>query len=114
MFAHPRPALIVHSGAEAARLILAAAEREGATAIVVGLPRALAGHDTAQTDRVRALIGMLRTDSSLDVLAVDERLTSVEAARTVHGAERRRRGDLDSAAAAILLQAFLDGEGSRP
>ena len=81
--------------------------------LILGLPIGLAGTDTAQTGDVRALALRLRSRLGIRVTLVDERLSSVEAARSVKGADRRRKGDLDSAAAAVVLQSVLDSRRAR-
>jgi putative holliday junction resolvase len=96
---------------EIARL---AGEEDGVAAIVVGLPRNLDGSDSAMTPRVAIFADRLRSRSALPVSVQDERLTSVEAESRL--AERLkdwrdRKARLDAAAAAIILQDFLD---SRP
>ena len=70
-------------------------------------PLTLAGGDSAQTDRTRAFVERLRERLDIPVTTWDERLSTVEAARYVPS-DRRRDGSLDSAAAAVLLQAVLD------
>ncbi len=106
LYAHPRPAL--HGGARALLDALPAlVEREGVGEVIVGLPLTLAGGDSDQTRAARALAERLRERLPVPVRTRDERLTTVEAAR--HAPARARRdGSLDSAAAAILLQAELD------
>ncbi len=108
MFAHPREAIVLADGQDAIAAIEAAVAAEGATELVLGLPIGLSGRDTAQTQEVRLFAAMLRQRLSIPVTVCDERLSSVEAARSVTGADRRRRGELDSAAATIVLQSVLD------
>lgn len=74
----------------------------------MGVPITLAGGDSAQTTVVRALIARLRHRLLVPVTEWDERLTSVQAARAVGARKTRRDGVVDSAAAALLLQAVLD------
>ena len=107
LYAHPRPA--IRGGARALLDAMPAlVEREGVDEVVVGLPLTLAGGDSDQTRAVRALAGRLRERLDVPVRLRDERLTTVEAARRVPAAVARRDGTLDSAAAAVLLQAELD------
>jgi putative pre-16S rRNA nuclease len=78
---------------------------------VVGLPSTLDGLPTNQTARVEAFIGMLAARTSLPIVRVDERLTSREAESRLAQTERdwrRRKQRLDAAAAAIILQDYLD------
>ncbi|MCY3603342.1 MAG: Holliday junction resolvase RuvX [Chloroflexota bacterium] len=106
LYAHPRPALKGGTRAvlEALPPLIAAEE---VAEVVVGLPLTLAGGDSAQTDRTRAFVERLREQLDVPVTTWDERLSSVEAARYVPS-DRHRDGSLDSAAAAVLLQAVLD------
>tara|TARA_B100000315_G_scaffold219488_1_gene221452 strand:+ start:21 stop:491 length:471 start_codon:yes stop_codon:yes gene_type:complete len=80
--------------------------------IVVGLPSHLDGrpHDLAVW--VRALAAALEEQTGLPVTMQDERLTSVEAEQRLALGERdwrKRKARLDAAAAAIILQEYLDG-----
>lgn len=106
LYAHPRPA-IRGGGRALLEAAPALVEREGVDEVVVGLPLTLAGGDSAQTRAVRALAERLRERLDVPVRLRDERLTTVEAARGAPAAARRD-GSLDSAAAAVLLQAELD------
>lgn len=108
LYAHPRAAIITGPGADPVEQIARLAEAEGVAEVVVGLPLSLSGGETAQTATVRELVAKLRKRLSIPVSEWDERLSSVEAARSVAGAARRRSGELDSAAAALILQAVLD------
>ena len=83
-------------------------------AIVVGLPRRLDGSPNAMTPRVERFAERLRDRAGVAVTLQDERLTSVEAESrlAVRKKDWRARTDqLDAAAAAIILQDYLD---SRP
>lgn len=107
LYAHPRPAL--RGGARALlEAVPALVEREGVGEVIVGLPLTLAGGDSDQTRAVRALADRLRERLAVPVRTRDERLTTAQAARHAPDARARRDGSLDSAAAAILLQAELD------
>jgi putative holliday junction resolvase len=86
------------------------ARSEGCDTVVVGLPKALSGHDTDSTRAARAVADGLRT-AGLAVELWDERLSSAEAERALLGAGRRRarrREERDRVAAAIILQGWLD------
>jgi putative Holliday junction resolvase len=78
--------------------------------IVVGLPRSLAGRETASASMARRVAGALRERTAATVELWDERLSSVEAERMLIGAGQRRadrRTARDRVAAAIILQAWL-------
>ena len=64
-----------------------------------------------ETAEVDAFVARLRTRTALPVFVQDERLSSVEAERRLSVGERdwrKRKPRLDAAAAAVILQDFLD------
>jgi len=94
--------------AEISRL---AGEDDGLTAVVVGLPRRLDGSPNQMTPRVSAFAEVLGARTSLPVVLQDERLTSHEAEHRLAVREKDwkvRKAKLDAAAAAIILQDYLD------
>jgi putative pre-16S rRNA nuclease len=100
--------------AEIARL---AAEEDGVATIVVGLPCRLDGSPTDMTPRIHAFAIELGRITQLPIVLQDERLTSREAesrlAMTTRDWRSRKRR-LDAAAAAIILQDYLDTRPGRP
>lgn len=83
----------------------------GIGAIVVGLPRRLNGDDTGQTQPARDLAAALGQLTGLVVHLQDERLSSHEAESRLAVGEkdwRKRKARLDAAAAAVILQDYLD------
>ena len=94
---------------EIARL---AEEEDGVGAIVIGLPRRLDGTPTDMTLRVELFARQLGTRTSLPVSLQDERLSSREAESRLAVRDkdwRSRKARLDAAAAAVILQDYLDG-----
>jgi putative Holliday junction resolvase len=110
ILAHPRPHL---DGRDLVRLVAILAKLaadEGIDTFVVGLPRHMDGRESRGARRARELGDKLR-QKGLEVELVDERLTTVEATGRLREAgvdSRASRSRVDSAAAAILLQAWLD------
>jgi putative Holliday junction resolvase len=87
------------------------AREQEASRIVVGLPRRMDGSEGPEAKSARSLAEALRRASRLPVELVDERLTTVEAERSMieGGASRaRRRASVDQVAATLLLQSHLD------
>ena len=83
----------------------------GIGAIVVGLPRRLNGEDTDQSGPAREIARALGELTGLPVHLQDERLSSREAESRLAVREkdwRRRKLKLDAAAAAVILQDYLD------
>ena len=86
-------------------------EEDGLSTIVVGLPVRLDGSPNEQTPRVAAFVDALKMRTPVPILTADERLTSREAEsllaeRTRDWRERKAR--LDAAAAAVILQDYLE------
>jgi putative Holliday junction resolvase len=93
---------------EIARL---AAEDDPVDTVVVGLPRRLDGSVNDMTAPVERFAADLRTRTGLDVVLQDERLSSRDAESRLAQREkdwRARKQKLDAAAAAIILQDYLD------
>lgn len=93
---------------EIARL---AAEDDAISSVVVGVPRRLDGSANDLTNRVIAFGNHLQQVAGLPVVFQDERLTSREAEARLAVTDkdwRSRKARLDAAAAAIILQDYLD------
>jgi putative Holliday junction resolvase len=91
--------------------ILALADEEAVGSVVVGLPRRLDGSPNLQTPRVTKMVAMLTERLPIPVFTQDERLSSHEADERLALREkdwRRRKTKLDAAAAAVILQDYLD------
>lgn len=87
------------------------AREQGASAIVVGMPVSLSGHHGPQAEKVRRFGEALREAVDVEVIYWDERLTTTEAARYLRDAgmrRQKRRENIDAAAAAVMLQSYLD------
>ena len=86
---------------------------EDITGVVVGMPFGMKGQVTAQTETVQKFISELRSQLSVSVNSADERLSSVEAGRVLREQgyqPSRNKAMVDSTAAAIILQSYLDGK----
>lgn len=93
---------------EIARL---AADDDGLATVVVGWPRRLDGTPSEQTPIVEAFARAVAEASALPVVLQDERLSSREAESRLALEERdwrKRKRKLDAAAAAVVLQDYLD------
>jgi putative Holliday junction resolvase len=84
--------------------------------VVVGLPRSLSGDEGPAAARARQYAAVVAARiAPVWVRLVDERLTSVDAHRTLREsgvAGRRQRAVVDQAAAVLILQTALDTERS--
>ena len=86
---------------------------KGVDRLVIGLPTGLSGREGPQAAVVRQFAEALEAAVKPEIRVVfwDERLTTAVAERMLHesGAWRRRRkGDVDAVAAALILQGYLD------
>jgi putative Holliday junction resolvase len=100
-----------HGSAAAIAALLTPSTDAQIGAIVVGLPRRLSGEDTDQTAAARETAAALAQLTGLAVHLQDERLSSLEAESRLALREknwRKRKKKLDAAAAAVILQDYLD------
>lgn len=81
--------------------------------VVVGMPLAMGGGAGVQAELTRRWVAALRAALTVPVETLDERLTTVQAHRTLDamGIKHRRHGrHVDAMAATLLLQTYLDRE----
>jgi putative Holliday junction resolvase len=79
--------------------------------VVVGYPRNMNGTVGAQARRVERYVAELQQRLSVPVVLWDERLSTAQAERLIHESGRRvRRERIDAAAAAVILQSYLDAQ----
>jgi len=82
-----------------------------AARVIAGYPRSLSGMEGPQAQRVRRYVEALAAALPLPVEMWDEQYTTVEAIERLRESNRRRlrdKGQLDAAAAAVILQDYLD------
>jgi putative holliday junction resolvase len=94
-----------------ARELLAIADKESVTGLVLGLPLNMNDSEGPRAQSTRAFVRNLGALSPLPVLLWDERLSSFEAddmMRTAGISSRRRAEMIDAAAAQVILQGALD------
>jgi len=80
---------------------------------VIGMPLSLDGRAGPQAKKVEAFVKALRRATALPLDTEDERFSTAEAERLMRLAGRepsRHKGELDAAAAAVILQEYLDGQ----
>ena len=79
--------------------------------IVIGLPITLKNSFSAQTIIVKEFIELLKNDLSIKITLVDERLSSIEAKKSLiqQGIKTgHNKKEIDKTAAAIFLQSYLN------
>lgn len=79
--------------------------------IIVGLPLMMSGRTGFQADEVKHFVQLLSHATSIPVRTWDERLSTVQAERSLresHMTRKRRSKVVDIVSAAIILQSYLD------
>ncbi|MBI1806185.1 MAG: Holliday junction resolvase RuvX [Ignavibacteria bacterium] len=82
--------------------------------IVVGMPYTLKGEKGVKAQEVDKFIAQLENALEIEVIRHDERFTSEQAHQTlremgVTKKKRQNKGTIDTMAAALILQRYLDG-----
>jgi putative Holliday junction resolvase len=99
------------------RAVVEVATGRGASKVVVGVPLRMNGQTSQQTERTLRFITALGRATTLPVERWDERLTTAQAERALlEGNVRRkeRKQKIDSMAAQIMLQSYLDAHNPPP
>ena len=111
--AFPRNAISRNGGGAAVAKL---AQEERAVLILVGLPYLPSGLKGTQAKLTEKFICDLTALTKVSIKTVDERMSTIEASQMLaqfpHNKNRIRknRGIIDSASAAIILQAYLDSQ----
>ena len=114
LMAHARLFLDGKSRKVLLRALVELAREDGITRFLVGLPLEMSGADGPAARRALAFAHERADATGVEVEMVDERLSTVEAGRRLHDGgvkAREQKGLIDGAAAAVILQAWLDGRG---
>jgi putative Holliday junction resolvase len=92
--------------------ILEIAKNNDVSVIVLGLPLNMNGTEGAMAETVREFIEEVKFLSDIEVITVDERLTTVQTERMLIEeadiSRKMRKGLKDKIAAALILQMYLD------
>ena len=114
--AHPRGVLDGRDRPKLLRDLAKLAEDEGLARFVVGLPLDMKGGEGEAARKARGLAQEIADATGLDVELLDERLTTVQARRSLEASEvfgRKQKARIDEASATAILQAWLDGRRRR-
>lgn len=114
LLAHPRPIVPAEPAERAFRRIAALVAEEQIGLVLLGLPQNMDGSEGRSAQRVRKFAALLGARLRCPIEFVDERRSTVLASlllrETGHSAARQKPL-IDSASAAVLLQAYLDQRG---
>ncbi|MCG2767811.1 MAG: Holliday junction resolvase RuvX [Anaerolineae bacterium] len=110
-----RPLTVVKRSGRDYQRIADLAKEHGVELIVAGYPRNMDGSEGEQARKVEAYLAGLEEHIDVPIELWDEQLSTFEAQRLMIEAGRRareRRERIDAAAAAVILQDYLDtGKG---
>jgi putative Holliday junction resolvase len=111
--AHPRGVLDGRDRPKLLRDLAKMAADEGITRFIVGLPLDMKGGEGEAARKARGLAQEIADATGCDVELLDERLTTVQARRSLEASEvfgRKQKERIDEASATAILQAWLDGQ----
>ena len=111
MIASPLTTIEHTSDAADINAVITLIEKNSVGEIVVGIPISLDGSIGNQAKRAAYFARLIAKESNKPVETIDERFSTQEAKRKIEEIGRQRskdKGRLDSAAAAVLLQSYLD------
>ena len=111
LLAHPRGALDARDDRAFLAALRAFADEQGVARFIVGLPLDMRGGEGAAARKARAMAQRIADATGRAVEMWDERLTTVQAKRSLAASEvwgDRARGRVDEAAACAILQSWLD------
>jgi putative Holliday junction resolvase len=115
LLAHPRPHLPGGSRPALLEALAEFARAESIERFLVGLPRQLDGSEGRPAREARQFAAALARQTGIEVSLCDEWLSTRQAHQRLQEggrSARERRERVDSAAAAVLLQSWLDGHAS--
>ena len=86
---------------------------KGVKKLVVGMPKNMNGSIGPKGEKVRKFMQKLARKAEADVVAWDERLTSVQALKSMKamGTKQRKKAVTDRISATLILQSYLDSLG---
>jgi putative Holliday junction resolvase len=109
--ASPLPFLENSRPSDVASKLKALTETHQITTVVIGLPRNLDGTYGPAAQKVRDFITQIQPHLSAKIIPQDERLTTVQASRGLSQMglnQKELRKKVDSSAASLILQQYLD------
>jgi putative Holliday junction resolvase len=114
--AHPRGTLDGHDRKAVLVQLARMADEQNIVRFVVGLPLRLSGMEGPEAVAARQMAQQIADATGREVELVDERLTTVQADRSLRASGMRgkkRREHIDEAAACAILQSWLDARKAR-
>jgi putative Holliday junction resolvase len=111
ILASPLTTIIRNEDSSAVEKIKEIADANEVNCIVIGLPYSLSGEKSSQTTTTLNFIDKLKSAITIEIITEDERFSTSVAQRLLsqQGKKKKKnKGDIDAAAAAYILQGYLD------
>ncbi len=111
MLAHPLTTLKWKNTSQLVADIKRLIAERNAGALVVGMPLTLKGTASKQTEKIKQIVLALKEELDIEVLEIDERLTTKMAEIQLRESGKkasRHRDIIDQMAAVNILQSYLD------
>lgn len=111
MLAHPLEAFKISYMKDLVDAIAALSLKNGVEKIIIGLPKHMNGDESDNSRKVRELASELEKKLGIPILLYDERLTTSAAEKLLIETDmsrKKRKEKIDSMAASIILQGYLD------
>lgn len=111
IIAHPLETIQVTSLKKTVEAIAAVIEKNKVEKVVVGLPKHMSGDESESSKKARELGTALQERVKIPLAYYDERMSTCAAERAMIDADvsrKKRREKIDTVAASIILQSYLD------
>lgn len=111
MLAHPFKTLPWSGLANFITLINQIINSENIDKLVIGIPYTLNGGLSEKTKEIKELADQIRNQINVEVIEIDERLTTKMAMQALHAVGKKpskNRNTIDQVAAVYILQSYLD------
>ena len=109
--ASPLPFLENNSPQQVTQALSALIQTHQISALIIGLPRNMDGTYGPSAQKVSDFISLIKGTISLPITPIDERLTTAQASKQLAGIglnQKQLRKKVDSSAACLILQQYLD------
>jgi putative Holliday junction resolvase len=111
MLAHPYQTLIWNGLKQFIVEIKQIITNEDIIKLVIGMPYTLKGELSEKTEEIKEICTEIRKQINIEVVEIDERLTTKMAERAFHAVGKKpskNREKIDQIAAVFILQSYLD------
>jgi putative Holliday junction resolvase len=108
LVARAMPTLKVKNFADAVSKILEIIKKQGADIVVIGLPLSEKREETQESIQVRYFAQSLEITNGIEIVFWNESFSTQQARASLKNGTKRKKANIDSEAARIILQEYLD------